>query len=153
MRKENRTMATPAKNKATARRIPLEIINNKKFDLADEIIAPNFVSHMAPPNAPPGPAGFKEGLQEWLRAFPDTHCVVEHEIAEGDKVVTRMACTATMTGEFMGAKPTGKRAEWTETHTSRFEDGKIVEHWLAADFTALMKEFGIKEQELAGATA
>lgn len=146
-------MPTPAKNKATARRIPEEIINKKKFDLADEIIAPNFVSHMAPPNAPPGPEGFKQGLKEWLDAFPDTYCTVEDEIAEGDKVVTRMRCTATMTGEFMGAKPTHKRAEWEETHTSRFENGKIVEHWLAADFSALMKEFGIREPEMAGATA
>jgi predicted ester cyclase len=144
-------MASLQKNKAMARRITEEIINQKKFDVADEVIAPNFVSHMAPEGATPGPEGFKEGLREWLDAFPDTRCTIEDEIAEGDKVVTRVACTATMTGEFMGAKPTNKRAEWTETHTSRFENGKIAEHWLAADFTALMRSFGIEQPQRAAA--
>jgi predicted ester cyclase len=146
-------MPTPAKNKAIARRINDEIINEKKFNVVDEVIAPNFVSHMAPEGAPPGPDGFKQGVQEWLRAFPDTYCTIEHEIAEGDKVVTRVNCTATMTGEFMGAKPTNKRAEWSETHTTRFEDGKAVEHWLAADFSQMMQEFGIQQPQPSQAAA
>jgi predicted ester cyclase len=117
-------MPTPAKNKAIARRIPEAIINQHKLEVADEVIASNFMSQAMSEGATPGPSGFKEGLREWLDAFPDTKCTIEDEIAEGDKVVTRMHCTATMTGEFMGAQPTRKRAEWTETHTSRFEKWK-----------------------------
>jgi hypothetical protein len=41
-------------------RIPLEVINNNKFDLIDEIYAPNYVEHTPQLGVPPTREGFKQ---------------------------------------------------------------------------------------------
>jgi predicted ester cyclase len=48
-------------------------------------------------------------MGEFHKAFPDFRSVIEDQIAEGDKVVTRWRASGTHQGEFRGIAPTGKR--------------------------------------------
>ena len=57
-------------------------------------------------NPAPGEQSGREGLKTfagYLRsAFPDIHFLLEDQVAEGDKVVTRWTVTGTQRGEFAG---------------------------------------------------
>ena len=41
-------------------RIPLEVINNNKFELIDELYATDYVEHTPQPGVPPTREGFKQ---------------------------------------------------------------------------------------------
>jgi len=136
-------------NKALARREIEEIFNAKgNLDAAaEEIYAPNYISHQ--------PAGDEDlrGLQAikqfaagLRRAFPDLQMTIEEQIAEGDKVVSRLTSRGTHRGELWGIAATGREAEVSSVSTNRMEGGKIVEHWTCADRLGMMQQLGVIEQ-------
>jgi ketosteroid isomerase-like protein len=88
-----------ADNKALVRRFYAEI---DKGNLAamDELVAENYINHdPAPfPGAPSGRAGLKHAFEQLWRATPGHH-VIEDQIAEGDKVVTRLRGVGKHLGE------------------------------------------------------
>ena len=65
------------------------------------------------------------------------------QIAEGYQVATRWEFTATHTGDFIGAAPTGKQIIWTGVQIDRFEDGKIVESWVDWDKYRFLEGLGL----------
>src|SRR4051794_37542855 len=67
-----------AENKTRVRRGFEEGINQKKLDVFDELLAPNYVNHNMPAPAP-GPEGFKQVIGMFLTAFPDMHITIEDE--------------------------------------------------------------------------
>jgi predicted ester cyclase len=50
-------------------------------------------------------------------------------VAEGDKIAGRLRCSGTLQGEFLGAKPNGRRQEVDEVFFLRVRDGRIGECW------------------------
>jgi predicted SnoaL-like aldol condensation-catalyzing enzyme len=77
-------------NKALARRVIEELFNAGNLEVADEIIAQDHVRHdPAMPEEGHGREDFKQFVNIYRSAFPDVHCEIEDQIAEGDKVVTR----------------------------------------------------------------
>ena len=52
-------MGTPEENKALVRRLREEVGNRRNFAILNELVAPDFVDHDAPPDLPTsvGPAG------------------------------------------------------------------------------------------------
>src|SRR5574341_285992 len=129
-------------NKAVANRV-IEAINQKNLALFDELIAADAVDHAAPPGMPPTRETAKQYLGALLAAFPDFHYHVEYTVAEGDQVAQRLTGHGTMQGDFMGMKATGKTAMWTETHISRYANGKLVEHWAYIDQVGMMQQLGL----------
>ena len=77
-----------------------------------------------------------------LRAFPDTHVVVEETITEGDKVVSRNTVTGTHRGEYRGLPPTGKTVTYSEIFIFRFTDGRITEVRGVVDVLAQLRQLG-----------
>ncbi len=130
-------------NKATARRFPLEIANQGKVELLDELTAPAAVDHQVPPGWPPTVESTKKLVTMLRAAFPDLEYTIEFEVAEGDKVMQRLTGRGTMKGELMGMPPTGKHAVWTESHIMRFANGKVVEHWGNVDQVGMMQQLGL----------
>jgi len=71
-------------NKTIAKRVFLELYNQNKFDIADQIYAKDFVNHGLHRNV-----GLKEdqdAARGWKQAFPDLVISVDQTIAEGDRV-------------------------------------------------------------------
>jgi predicted ester cyclase len=130
-------------NKALIRRFVEEIFNQRNVDAIDRYLADTYVDHVVPPGFPPTRAGFKQLISMFLTAFPDFHYTLEDEIAEGDKVVSRLTARGTQQGEFMGMPPTGKQAAWTEIHIGRLAAGKLVEHWGEQDNLGMLQQLGV----------
>ena len=131
-------------NKSIVKRVPEEITSQGKFELIDEIFAPNFVDHTYVPafGLSPGREGIRQFITMLRTGFPDIDIKVQDSFAEGDKVVVRNLSKGTHTGEFMGMAPTGKEATWTEIHIVRFEGGQIAEHWANVDQLGIMRQLG-----------
>ena len=130
-------------NKALARRIMEEVINQGNASLADELFAPDFVEHEElPPGIPSGIEAVKTLFTMFRGAFPDFQVKVDDLIAEGDKVVVRSTWSGTHKGEFMGIPASGKRVSFGVYDTIRMADGKVVEHWGQMDNMGLMQQIG-----------
>ena len=131
-------------NKAIARRADEELFDRGNLDVADELFAPNFVFH-DPTSGEEwrGPESVKQYATMMRAAFPDLHYVVEDQIAEGDKVVTRYTAGGTHQSELMGIAPTGNRVEITGTSIMRIEGGKIEEIWENYDALGMMQQLGV----------
>jgi predicted ester cyclase len=91
---------------------------------------------------PLGNAGVREANRQLRAAFPDTVHVIEDQVAEGDKVVTRLRARATFTGEILGIPPHGKVVEITGIMIHRLAGGKLVEHWANADLLSFLQQLG-----------
>src|SRR5919199_3150068 len=101
-----------AEAKALARRFIAELWNERRMEVADELFAPDCVTHQlrsgaedAP--APRPPESVKRHVADWLAAFPDLRFDVEQVIAEADTVATRCTMRGTHTGAWMNVAPTG----------------------------------------------
>jgi steroid delta-isomerase-like uncharacterized protein len=78
--------------------------------------------------------------QAILGAFPDHRLTIQDQVAEGDKVVTRVIFHGTHQGPFNGIAPTGKRVEWSGMAMDRIADGKVVEMWHHQNTAGLMQQ-------------
>lgn len=135
---------TTDQNKTAARRFVEEGLNKNNWAVITETQDAKFVDHQqAAPGFPTGPEGFKQYLTAFRTAFPDFHYTIDDQIAEGDKVVSRMTGQGTMKGSFAGMSATGKHATWSEIHISRFTNGKVVEHWGTVDQVGMLQQLGV----------
>src|SRR5690606_17580698 len=118
--------------------------NQKKLDVADELIAPDYVLHdPASPHFRGGLEGYKQFQVTYLRAFPDAHLTVDDQIAAADEVVTRWTTRGTQTGDLPGIPATGKQVTVTGITISRIENGKIVEDWQEWDQLGMLRQLGV----------
>ena len=131
-------------NKASVRRLYEEFVNRDDQSVVNELVAEDCVDHN-----PPGPdiASGREGLIQvfamFRSAFPDMTATINDQVAEGDKVVTRLTITGTHQGEFMGIPATGKSFSIEAIDIFRIEDGQIVERWGEADNMGMMQQLGV----------
>ena len=75
-------------------------------------------------------------------AFPDVRLIIEEQVAEGDKVVTRWIAYGTHQGEMMGIAPTGNQVRVEGITISHIQEGKIVQEWELFDTLGLMQQLG-----------
>ncbi len=132
-----------AENKAMFRRTYEELLNRGNLEVADELVAPEFINHEAPPGRDRGPESMR-GLATMLRtAFPDLHFAIEDLIAEGDTVAGRLTMNGTHAGPLMTMPPTGRKVRQANMHFVRFRDGKAIEHWGVRDDMGMMRQMGL----------
>jgi len=137
-------------NKVTVRSVIEEAFNKGNLSAIDELIADEYVNH-GPGTEVRGREGMKGFVTAYRAAFPDYHCVIEEQIAEGDTVVTRWTAHGTQDGELMDIPPTGKRVSLCGVVIDRLADGRLVETWLQADMLGMLQQLGvIPEREEAG---
>ncbi len=135
-------MSTEA-NKAIIRRFVEEVQNGGDLTVLDEIAAPDYVNHTAPPGVPPDREGLKQLTAMFRRAFPDGRVAIEDLVAEGDRVVTRKTFRGTHRGELMGMPPTGRAIAIQLIDIVRLADGKMTERWLSMDQLGMMQQLGL----------
>ncbi len=134
-------------NKALARRSIEEIWNKGNLAAADELVAPNHVTHdPAIPNPGRGPEATKQQASMYRTAFPDLQVTIDELIAEGDTVVTRWTVRGTHKGDLMGIAPTGKQVTITGINISRIAGGKAQEDWSNWDTIGMMQQLGVVPQ-------
>ncbi len=124
-------------------RIPLEILNQGKLQLVDELYAPEYIERLPQPGMAPTREGFKQFVTSLRTAFPDLHYTIDDSIEAGDRFVTRLTASGTMRGEFAGMPATGKRATWTEIHIMRITNEHVVEHWGLIQELGMLVQLGV----------
>lgn len=134
--------------KTIVRRFYEELWNNRNLDVADEIIAPDCVTHQLRSGAdsvavPRGPEAVKHHITEWLNGFPDLSFTVEQMIAETEQVVSRSVMRGTHTGSWLGIAPTGKQLSIRMIVTQRIVSGKIVEDWVLVEALGFFQQIGL----------
>ena len=98
-------------NKALVRRF-YEEIDRGNLAAMDELVAEDYVNHHPPPfpGLAPGREGLKEAFEIFWNATPGHH-VIEDQIAEDDKVVTRLTAYGTHERDLPGIQRTGAKMQ------------------------------------------
>lgn len=117
--------------------------DERKIEQALDLLAPDFVAHLAGIPKPLNGEGFKQIGMSFYLAFSQGQHIFDEVIVSGDRVVTHGTFTATHLGEFQGIPPTGKQINLSVMHIDKVENGKIVEHWGQGDALGLMQQLGI----------
>jgi steroid delta-isomerase-like uncharacterized protein len=129
-------------NKALVRRWFAELDRGNDH-IADELVAIDYIDHNPPlPDMAPGREGVKQANALLRAAFPDVRHTIEDQIAEGDKVVTRVTAKATFQGAILGIPPNGKVITIEGISIHRIAGGQFVEHWATADNLSLYQQLG-----------
>jgi predicted ester cyclase len=129
------------KNKAIARRIYDEVLNQRRLDLLEELVRPDYVEHHPLPGQREGVEGIRDRYRMLIEGL-DAHFSVEDVIAEGDRVVVRWVNRGTNIGEFLGAPATNRPFSTEGIDIYRIEDGKLAEHWHVVDLYGQMVQLG-----------
>jgi steroid delta-isomerase-like uncharacterized protein len=117
-----------SRNKAVAMRVFDEIFNQGKFQVADEIYAPDFQNHGLHRSV--DLKTDQDAVHAEKKAFPDLQMSVQQMVAEGDKVAVLWTFQGTHTGSgYEGLPPTGTRVEIRGITIWRIVNGRIVEEW------------------------
>lgn len=136
-------------NKAVVARFYEEIWNDGKYDVADEIIAPDFISRVT---GNEGPEAITNVVKMWRAAFPDMELSFEIVAAEGDVVVTKLT---NHQGAYAGGLPPffgipdsaiGTEAVTEGYDFARIKDGQYVEAWIQHDDVGWYSQFGMEMQ-------
>ena len=130
-------------NKALIRRFVSEVINKANIDVIDEFVSPDFIELDPLPGQEHGRDGLKEKVSTMLEAFPGQQWVIQEQIAEGDKVVTRFMWAGTHQKEFFGLPATGKDVIVSGIEIDRVVNGQLVESQLLMDIMGLMLQLGV----------
>jgi predicted ester cyclase len=118
----------------TARRALEEVCSGQNLAGIPEVYHPDFLDHV---NAREyrGHEGARESVALYLELFPDLRFMVDEQISERDRVVSRW----TLHGTHRGRSVTLRGVV-----ISRFEDGRIVEDWAFSDTVELARQLGLR---------
>ena len=134
-------MSSEENNKALVSRF-LEAQAKGNLNVIDEVLAPHFVDHDRLPGQAPDREGYKRAIAEYHAAFSNVRFLVEDQVAEGEKVVSRFIVRATHDRrELMGVAPTGREVTYKAMAIHRIVGGKIVEEWAeGSNISAVMEQ-------------
>jgi steroid delta-isomerase-like uncharacterized protein len=138
-------MSTAEHNKNIAKKAVVMWSTGNVKDI-EQIYAPNCINHQrhhpSGVHTLKGPDAWRRFIHEFRHSFPDYQDTVEDQIAEGNKVVTRLTCHGTHKGSFMGFDPTNKKIQWSGILIDKIENGKIVETWADWDLLGMLEQIG-----------
>jgi steroid delta-isomerase-like uncharacterized protein len=127
-------------NKALVRRY-FDLLNAGDLETVSTLLSPDFRLHFdsVPTLDASGTIGF---FGQFLAAFPGIRHKVLEQIAEDDRIATRISVNGTHRGEFMGMPPTGRDIAIGAINIHRVSEGRIVEQWVNSDTLGLMQQLG-----------
>lgn len=138
---------TAEANEKKTRRLYEAVWNERRLDLIEEWVWPDFVGHYsAYPEPVRGVDGFKGMVEDLLRAFPDARLTVQDTVAAADKVASRVLITGTHTGPVVGFAPTGRKIAIEYLAIERYRDGRCAEEWARTDDLGLSRQIGALPQ-------
>jgi predicted ester cyclase len=129
-KKEEAVVSSAEENMALARRF-MEALIKGDLEAVDEMMAPDFVSRtpMLSVQEPDREDAIR-AIAQLSAAISNPSIHFEDQVAQGDKVVSRISGRATHDlGELMGVAPAGRELTWMAIFIHRFSEGKIAEEW------------------------
>ncbi len=129
-------------NKALVRRFYAEM-DAGNIEAMDELVADDYVNHdPGIPGLPSGREGLKRAFEIFWRCTPGTHEILD-QIAEDDRVVTRLRARGRFAEDMGEMRATGEEMDVTATAVHRIQDGRLAEHWGEVDSFKLMQQLGV----------
>jgi predicted ester cyclase len=126
-------------NKALVRRFFEEVFKRGNLGVADDLLAADFAWKL--PGKDAGIEDYKQWVAEQLASSSDLHFSIEEQIAEGEKVVTRLIGSGTHDQqEFGGSAPSGVLITIEAIIIHRVVEGKIVEERNKADLSPFWQQ-------------
>ncbi len=121
-----------------------EAMNNRQFDLLDDIVAPSFVRHcQATPDVDVRSLeAFKAYLRQDTTVFPDSVQTLTHQVAEGDLVAVWATYEGTQKAPMGPFPASGKKMQLEFGAFLRVLNGKITEMWVTWDNLAALAQLG-----------
>ena len=134
----------PSESRRLVLRVFMELWNEGKLALADEIFATNYVNHdPASPDFGAGPEGVKQAVELYRNAFPDLQFTIEQMIEAEQFVTTRFTARGTHKGDLRGIPPTNSSVRVDGIVIHHISGGRIVEGWAVWDALGLMQQMGV----------
>jgi steroid delta-isomerase-like uncharacterized protein len=132
-----------AENETLARRYFEQVCNERRLDVADEILAPDHRYH--DPQSPPELGGGAESMKQTIGIYQDAlegRWEVHEIVACGDRVTTRWTGHGRHVREIMGLPPTGREVRVDALTLMRVEGGRIAETWTTWDTLGMLQQLG-----------
>jgi predicted ester cyclase len=132
------------RNKAIVRRIREEALSQGKLDLLDGLYADNYTYHGgAAFGEMTGRDVFSQLAAGYRQVFDGMTERVVDQVAEGNKVLSRLEGSGTLVGDLFGAKGAGQPMTWTAMTLVAFDaGGKITDEWAMADVADMLQQLG-----------
>src|ERR671912_464790 len=149
-KKEEATVSSePEQNKTLVRRL-FEARGKLDMDAMEKMLAPHFLSHTKMfPGQQLDREGWKRMSLEYHAAFSNTSFIFEEQVAEADKVVSRISGRATHDlGEFLGVAPTGRETSYNAIFIHRIEGGKIAEERSSGTVAQTLMEQRLEQERV-----
>jgi steroid delta-isomerase-like uncharacterized protein len=129
-----------ADNKALVRRF-FDLVNATDLDAVAALCGPGYQLHFD--GMPTVDAAGAMGMfGQFLAAFPGIHHEVLGQIAEGDRVATRIVVRGTQTADFTGIPASGQTIGVGSINIHVIADGRFVEQWINSDSLGMMQQLG-----------
>ena len=134
---------TVTANVALSSRLVDEVMNGRKLEVIDEIVAVEFVYIDPAYSDVVGPAALKTLISEVHASFPDLQWTTEEQICQDDKVVSRYTWSGTQVNDFRYIPATGRKVTITGIAIDRFAHGQFVETRMLRDDVGFLRQLGV----------
>ena len=128
-------------NKTLARRFFHEF-DRRNLAALDSVFAPDYVFHVPGSPGPMNWEAHKQFAGMFYEAFPDLAHTIEDQVADGDRVATRIVFRGTHRGDLMGIPASGKQVAMSGIAIHRVVAGKFAEEWVNFDQLGLLQQIG-----------
>ena len=88
-------------------------------------------------------SSMREQITAYRAGFPDITVTIDEQLAEGDRVMTRLTFRGTHTGDLLGVPPTNKPIELSMVEIDTVRDGKIVDLWSDFHPVRVLQQLGL----------
>lgn len=123
----------------------LEIWNEGKIEVVDEIFSPEYVLHdYSLGKEYTSLDEYKSFVKRNRTAFPDLNVSIDETVVEGNKLVIRWTMTGTHEGPLGEVPPTGKKVNMYGVNILNVINGKFTEEWTAYSALDMYKKLGYK---------
>jgi steroid delta-isomerase-like uncharacterized protein len=128
------------------RRFYEDLWNQWRFNLVDELLAPDLEFRGSLGTEIRGRQGFLEYARGIRAAFPDFHNELQETITDERHrgVAARLSYSGKHEGPIFGVAATGRRITYTGAAFFRFDDhARILRAWILGDLANLWRQLGI----------
>lgn len=127
-----------------ARRYVEEFLNTGDRAVAEAVLHEDLVAHQLGVEVDRvGRDTVVEQMLAFREAVPDWTLDIEDSVAEGDRVMLRLAVRGTPEKPWGKLVPTGKSFETSAFFAFRVEDGRIVEQWNLVNLASIGRQLGL----------
>lgn len=119
-----------------------DVWNGRDFDVAHNIIAPDFRFRGSLGPEKKGIDGFFEYVEAVHAALGNYTCIIKDLVITDDRVAARMTFRGTHQAEFFGVAATRREIEWAGAAFFTVSGNKLSHLWVLGDVDAVKQQLG-----------